>query len=675
MIHFPNRDDEPSKGTTEEAGVPLRLPFARYQPCTIETPGSQVSIEYFRGCDGLVPNSCIQVHARAPGINGAVTYELETRLLSSHTIGHINSILAKAEQDRTSPHGVANELYQATIQSGVGVWRPLSISPMAPRATFSETLGPIIPSLGTYLRNPHSLGQRYSATKQIEDQFITVTAHLDSKRNLVRIGVGNASYAASNAELYEVPGRLDRSAGYSVEEIQKDLRSVAFAGLTRFAEEGLKSLRTYMATVAQENFVGSRGAETRPITYTKQYPWGSSVHVKVRPESALITVSSRAADAETRKSGAATLYQWRVTSDDSYQGLSAAEALGQVLPELGVLQGDASVRTAIHRLNVLAFRQQLKRASVEGILGSDTAEAVRAIPGVRLSKIRSESLARAEQIANLLRGIDSVQISATPNPGTVTKPQIIRTMEIGVANQAGAGPALHLTAWNAMNNRIHAWFSAETVLQYGGLRKTMVDLAKALQKQAGGNFPWQGRTAFLSLLKHLEDLDPASNWLLEMGDAQFPLSHDIQSHRVIDQVAAPLITLFGQLTRSGRATDSYTTSIGDKELKIVLGEAYHPYGLDLHIRDGILSRVSVIPRVDLPDGTPILAWNQASEFVIRVPVSHLDLNGQGGQVARQIVRHFATLISNDPGTPVQHFRTSDLRRYLRELSGKCPPPV
>lgn len=676
MIHFPDRDKEPSDGTAEDARLPSRFPFARYQPCSIESPGTPISVEYFRGSDGLVPDSSIQVHARAPGSNGAViTYELETRHLSTQTIDRLNSILARVEAERASPHDVAVELYQATTQAGINAWRSLPTSPLAPRASFLETLGLIVPPLGTYLRDPASLGRRYSATKRIEDQLITVTAHLDIKLNVFRISVGNASYASPYAERYQIPGRLNRSSGHTSDEILGDLRSLALASLTHFSEEGLKSLRKYLASIAQENFTGRRGAEPRPMLYTKQYPWGSSVRVKVRPERAVITVSSSAIDLDARGTRGGTMYQWLVTSEDSYQGLSAAEALGKVLPELGVLQGDASVRTAIHRLNLLAFRQQLRRASVEAILGTDTAEAIRGIPGIQLSKIRSESLARTEQIANLVRGIDSVQISATPSPAAQTKPQLIRTMEIGVAHQGGAGPALHLTAWNAMNNRIHAWLSADTVLQYGGLRKTMVDLAKALQKQAGGSFPWQGRTTFLSLLKHLEELDPTSNWLLEMGDAQFPLSHDIQSHRVIDQVAAPLITLFGQLTGTGGASDSYTTSLGDKELKIVLGEAFQPYVLDLHIRDGVLSRVTVTPRVDLPNGQPILAWNQASEFAVRVPVSHLDLNGQGGQVARQIVRYFAALVSNESDRPVQHFRTSDLRRYLRELSGKCPPPV
>jgi hypothetical protein len=237
-------------------------------------------------------------------------------------------------------------------------------------------------------------------------------------------------------------------------------------------------------------------------------------------------------------------------------------------------------------------------------------------------------------------------------------------MEVGVAYRADGKPFVQLVAWNQINNRMQVVLSADAVERHGGLKEVMLDLCQALHEQAKVDYPWQGRKRFLELLKELQRLDPGSSWVIQMGDAKFPQVHDIQSHRMIDQIAAPLIGLFGQLSHNGGVTDSYVNSPAEREIEIVLGESYQRYALALQIKDSTLRHVSVVPRIDIPSGELVLAWNQARKFRVQVA----DVKDRGQETLQKLVQHFASLVTSLPGRPAQQFRTSQLRKLLKRLS-------
>lgn len=680
MIHHPERDDDSKPRIADESDGLGRLPsFARHLPYVIESSKSPTRIEYILEVDGdqIAPDSIIQVRAETPGgKSSTVTYELETRELPAAVFTKISQTLRAAKSQGQDPHEVAKELYKITAQSGAHMWRTVERPPTIPVIGASRSLGLIIPPLRAYLRDPDSIGKQYSATWRFQQQRIAVTTQLDVKKNVVHVQVRRHPDDSSKFERYVIPGRLDPSIDCNAYDIESDLRVIALTTLGKFSEGGPKAFRDYMVAKVQEHFMSVHGSEQQTLTYTKRFPSNSSVSVKVRPNRAVVTISSGSLDRDTIRSNNTTAFRWHISGHDSYNQTPAVEILGEVLPVLGALQAGMPLTDAIDRLNVLAGSRQeiLARATVQSILGIDVTEAVRAIRGVRVSRIPEGSLLLADRLADTLRGIDVVKVSTSSSRDLQDRPQVIREMEIGVTKGPCEEPTLRLVAWNQINNRIQAVFSPDTIQRYGGLKKTMVDLCDAMREQAEVSYPWQGRTRFLAILQELDRLGQGSSWLTEMGESKLPHIHDIHGHRMLDQVAAPLISMFNQLskkpgitrlTRKSHDTESYVKSTAEKELQIVLGEPDQHYALDLHVKEWTLKRVRVVSRVTLPNEEQVLAWERAHKFAVRVP----DVAGQGQQVVKELVRHFAAL-ANRPG---KTFEKSALRTFLEQLSAERPP--
>jgi hypothetical protein len=675
--HDPDQKDKEQIGGPEELGRDALLRLAHYAPRRLENAESPTKVQYLCGSSGLEPDSRLQVSASTPGSRGTtVTYELETRALPTKVLSKINEILKTAEHSGNDPHDVARQIYQATVDSGLHVWRTiewpsvLGLGAASDRGLFK----PLVPPLRAYLRDPHTIGRRFSATRRTDRQPVTVTTLIDVEKDLVHVDVAQGTPPRRRDEHYALPGTLHVASSSSPEDLKKNLRSIAFSSLSSFSEKGLKYFREHMAATAEEFFMRAATAEPQTLTYTRRFPWNSTLRVQVKPSRAVVTISSGAVDKASKRSGTATIHKWYISSNDSIQGgASAQETLRQVIGLFGTLDGSQPLTTVVRNMNLLAGRQGIvARASVESILGSSVADAVRGIEGIRVSKLREEYLIRADQVANTLRGLNTVQITPTTGPDIKQKPQVIQAMEVSVFSQPGCQPALQLVAWNGINNRIHARLSPKSVQEYGGLEKTLVDLSQELQKQASETYPWWGRTRWLGLLQRITMLDPDSSSLSQMGDARLPEVQDIHSNRMLDKVAAPLITLFSKLSIDDGVTDSYVHSTGEKQLQVVLGEWTQPYALLLDIHGSALTSISVVPRSAVQNGERVLAVNKAKQFYVHVPLDLRvpDVTAEKDHPLTQLVEYFAELVSS---RHFQYFKGSRLEAHVRQLAKNFPP--
>jgi hypothetical protein len=215
---------------------------------------------------------------------------------------------------------------------------------------------------------------------------------------------------------------------------------------------------------------------------------------------------------------------------------------------------------------------------------------------------------------------------------------------------------------------MYAFFTPATVAAAGGFDCVVKNIAQALSCQCDSEAAWLQRAAFLRMLRNLERLDQ-KNLLIQEGDAHFPAIDDLESHKLIDQVASEVINRFCVRTKEPRSS-SYVTTRGHRKLLIALGELEHDYALELELAQSILKTATVIPRKFKPDGSAVLARTSQESFKLDVPLGDRDLDGAGATIVGTITDLFADLVSppDNQGTRRATFKNSALRRHLGEIA-------